>query len=1331
MFTQSPQSFQSLLAAFLGVLVLTAFLPAQTAQAQQQDDQQKPEKGQLLEASDVQYRFETRSSRSALRAEGRARPDITTVVEQDFEDGAGDFTANGSWAVGAPTSGPGGGFESDNAAGTDLTGDYPHDADDRLVSSSISLPSVSSEGDLYLRFQEWFDIESAYDEGFVEVSTDGGSSWTEVGRKTGESDGWTAAQVNLTEYAGEDVRLAFHFTSDGSFSFSGWYVDDVRVVQEEPEPLATSITSLNARNFPNVFMNVSVARSAEDAPLLTEENFEVYEDGALQEDCFNVVPPDETGGVRLADIVFVIDNTGSMGDEIDQVRDNVINFVDRLEGSGVNFALGLTTYKDDVTVFDGGTLTQNASAFRSRVGELGAGGGGDITENGLGAMDLSLSSFTFRPGSQKIFVLITDARSHTPPDPGSYVTPDPPALDVLNSELRGSGATAYVAGPEHPQYTGAGSLTDATGGRFFFVTEPFDGILDDISSDVSDSYVLSYCSGNDEEDGTERNVRVEVNYDGNTNSGERTYVAGGEPEIARTDETKSLSRSSQSEGEPLTISAQITDVAEPVVNSARLFYRTSGSGGPFKSVQVTSDEMTTGAASASSAARPIPGDVEFGVPASDVAAPGLEYYITATDGESTTALPSTRPTERPFEIGVENETVSFSGDFGDTESDISSVPPVSDGEDVTVSITLADDGSVESAELHVRAAGELIYVTIPLDRIGSSSAVGSSKAGPFARADGAADPEGATYEANIPASTFEESSGVEYYATATDNDGVTSTLGTPDEPRNIVVQPPAPTELTAEATDGGLDLSFSASTEGDVAEYLIYRMPSSTGATTPFDSVDVGATTYTDASAEAGTRYYYRVKALSESGIKSAFSGLSSAFITPPEVSYDVSRSFGDAGASSNYRLVGLPGAEETALSEALDGSFGTGWKAFLQSEDGSGLAEAPDAALAPGGGVWVISKTDLTASSTTDAVEIAADGTATIDVHAGWNIISNPTDKALDWNAVREASGGASQPLWTFEGGSYVQAGTFAAAGAEGQAFYFNNAEGLDELVLPYAPDTSSSASSESAAALARGEASGDSPAWALALTASRKAPSSRADSAPETFHATVRAGVAKQAKTGFDAGDAFAPPGRFEAVSLRFLPTGFEQKGVELASEYRPADAGKDGQRFQLALRSTPGRPVTLRADLPKEASAKASDRKAVLVRERTGKRFALSEEKPVRLTPRAKEEQLTLLVGSNGFIEAAAEKATPAESKLIGTYPNPFRSEATIAYALADESDVELTVYDMRGRKVRTLVDERQSAGRKNATLQARSLASGVYVFRLQIGDRLETGRLVHVR
>jgi RecA/RadA recombinase len=109
----------------------------------------------------------------------------------------------------------------------------------------------------------------------------------------------------------------------------------------------------------------------------------------------------------------------------------------------------------------------------------------------------------------------------------------------------------------------------------------------------------------------------------------------------------------------------------------------------------------------------------------------------------------------------------------------------------------------------------------------------------------------------------------------------------------------------------------------------------------------------------------------------------------------------------------------------------------------------------------------------------------------------------------------------------------------------------------------------------------------------------------------------------------------------------------------------------------------------------------------------------------------ERLALVVGTQGFVQEAAREAAPDEPALVGSYPNPFRQQATIAYDVAEESDVRLVVYDMLGRKIKTLVDERQSAGRQKATLQARSLSSGVYVFRLRIGDHMETGRLVHVR
>ncbi|MEF8816382.1 MAG: VWA domain-containing protein, partial [Salinibacter sp.] len=457
---------------------------------------------------------------------------FSVVYEEGFEGEVSGWTVEGTWAVGEPTSGPGGGFESSRAGATDLSDDYPNDSDARLISPSISLPEVSSSGEIRLHFREWYEIESGFDEGGVEVSTDGGSTWTQLSNRSGSSD-WRDTQVDLTSYAGEEVKIAFRFTSDSSITFPGWYVDDVQVSVDEPDLLSANITGLSPQKFPFIFSNVEVDTSGSGIGDLSGSNFEVYENGTLQTDQFEVVPPEEGGGLRQTDVVFIIDNTGSMGGEISQVRDNVISFVDSLESSEIDFSLGLVTYKDDVNTYFGGTLTENAAEFQETVGGLSAAGGGDGPENSLGALQVGLNSISFRPGSQKVFVLITDATSHTPPAP-SYVDPEPPTLSEINQSMNEAGVTTYAAGIDDPIYKGEGSITNATGGNFFFVTESFDSILDDIGEEVSDSYVLRYRSSNDDRDGSERTVRVEVNYEGNTAQDTASYVAGGFPQIVRT-----------------------------------------------------------------------------------------------------------------------------------------------------------------------------------------------------------------------------------------------------------------------------------------------------------------------------------------------------------------------------------------------------------------------------------------------------------------------------------------------------------------------------------------------------------------------------------------------------------------------------------------------------------------------------------------------------------------------------------------------------------------------------------------------------------------------------
>ena len=79
----------------------------------------------------------------------------------------------------------------------------------------------------------------------------------------------------------------------------------------------------------------------------------------------------------------------------------------------------------------------------------------------------------------------------------------------------------------------------------------------------------------------------------------------------------------------------------------------------------------------------------------------------------------------------------------------------------------------------------------------------------------------------------------------------------------------------------------------------------------------------------------------------------------------------------------------------------------------------------------------------------------------------------------------------------------------------------------------------------------------------------------------------------------------------------------------------------------------------------------------------------------------------------------------------YPNPFTDFTVIGYDLPTAARVTMNVYDVLGRRVSTLVDGDQVAGRHRAIFDARSVASGVYFYRLEMDDLVHTGRMVVVR
>ena len=104
--------------------------------------------------------------------------------------------------------------------------------------------------------------------------------------------------------------------------------------------------------------------------------------------------------------------------------------------------------------------------------------------------------------------------------------------------------------------------------------------------------------------------------------------------------------------------------------------------------------------------------------------------------------------------------------------------------------------------------------------------------------------------------------------------------------------------------------------------------------------------------------------------------------------------------------------------------------------------------------------------------------------------------------------------------------------------------------------------------------------------------------------------------------------------------------------------------------------------------------------------------------------------LFIAKYGAMSLSSEPSDEVPSGVIEVtnYPNPFRQRATIAYRLPAPGHVRLTVYDVLGRELAVLVDERKSAGSHSAKLDASSWPSGVYLYRLEAGNQVATGRLV---
>ncbi len=88
-------------------------------------------------------------------------------------------------------------------------------------------------------------------------------------------------------------------------------------------------------------------------------------------------------------------------------------------------------------------------------------------------------------------------------------------------------------------------------------------------------------------------------------------------------------------------------------------------------------------------------------------------------------------------------------------------------------------------------------------------------------------------------------------------------------------------------------------------------------------------------------------------------------------------------------------------------------------------------------------------------------------------------------------------------------------------------------------------------------------------------------------------------------------------------------------------------------------------------------------------------------------------------------------PTSFELAQNYPNPFNPSTMIRYSLPTAANVKLTIHDILGREIATLVNEEQSSGWKEVQWNATGVSSGIYFYELRAGNFVSTKRLVLLR
>ncbi len=441
--------------------------------------------------------------------------------------------------------------------------------------------------------------------------------------------------------------------------------------------------------------------------------------------------------------------------------------------------------------------------------------------------------------------------------------------------------------------------------------------------------------------------------------------------------------------------------------------------------------------------------------------------------------------------------------------------------------------------------------------------------------------------------------------------------------------------------------------------------------------------------------------------------------------------------------------ADNTAI-QGVTGGANPGLNSTFQTYNSSGAFAAPiDNTTAIGDGYGFITyfydntnggstelpiTLDASGAEPSAAVSVALN-TTTKESGSYFTMVGNPFASNYDVSSI-SASGGAIQnsvQFWDNASGSYVTKNrTTSFIVSPWQGFWVESADKATQVTFPTSGKTTS----------------------ATTATYFQKVSEKNGDinfelSSETTLDKAIRMSFRENANVGWDVDDAskFIPllnsyatlgfvdeGGRVQSVlSLPYnlkgeLEIGMQESMVGTSGEFTLSWKGietlPEGMNLEFHDYTT-GKTVNMMqaSSYTFEASETAEANQSIL---------AISDSPTVKAQKRKSLDGLRFSVTVSPKMGVSIEPSSiPERFALEQNYPNPFNPTTRIQYSVAESGPVLLTIYNVMGQQVATLIDGAKSAGTYRISWDAGQMASGIYYYRLQAGNQILTRQMTLIK